>query len=241
MNMKIVLPTAMTAVLAFSSLAAIAAPATLDGKHYQGIAKIPGQPIDCWVDLECDATDFDFNVAETFKFSAGYMATATGDNMNIKVTVPGGAVTTFTSSDAGSSLEGKITLNGQALSVWVLQVPSTLTPSAKTGAELDAVVGSSDGYTAFVRIGLPNGQLMCATSEFALNSADHTFSMTCDSPTISQIFGKMHGSYQVNGSDLVMTDASGNTVTGKIYDEGYYINVPMGTAQGIELSLILIR
>lgn len=51
----------------------------------------------------------------------------------------------------------------------------------------------------------------------------------------------MHGSYQVNDSDLVMTDASGNTVTGKIYDEGYYINVPMGTAQGIELSLILIR
>lgn len=238
--MKILKTIALTVLMAVA-VPAFAAGADLNGKHYQGIAKIKGQPVDCWVNMIFDDTDIEFNIAETFRFGAGYTATAVGDKVTVKATVPGSGATTFTSADGGSTFEGKVSLNGQSLDLWVLEVPATLTPSTKSTADLEAVVGAADGYTAFVLVGLPNGQQMCATSEFAFKAADKSFSMTCDAPSLQSIFGSMHGSYSVDGLALKMTDSTGKTVSGTIYDDGYYIKVPMGSASGVTLSLVLIK
>lgn len=240
MKKKALLSVALTFAMAADCIPASAA-ANLDGWRYQGIAKIKGQPIDCWVDMRLDDTDIDFNVAEMFKFGAEYTVTSAGDKMTVSAKVPGSQAATFSSTDAGSSLQGKVTLNGQMFDMWVLKVPAEPKASSKPAEELAAVVGAPDGYTSFVLVGLPGGQLMSATSDFVLDAADNTFKMTCDTPTVQQIFSNMHGSYRVEGSELVLTDSTGKTVRGNICDDGYYITVPIGSAQGISLSLVLIR
>lgn len=218
-----------------------AAPSPLNGKHYQGIGKIKGQPIDCWVDLLFDDSDVEINVSDTYRFAASYTAKTVGNKTTVSAKIPGSPAATFTSTDGSSTLQGKLTLNGQAIDIWVLSVPAKLKQADKPAAELEKVVGDPDGYTAFVLIGLPNGQKMCATSDFVFNAADKSFNMTCDSPSIQKIFSTMHGSYRVDGNELVMTDATGKTVRGTLYDDGYYIKVPMGSASGITLSLVLIK
>lgn len=236
--------TRFTAIVAlFIMFATFGASAAVDlnGKHYQGIGKIKGQPIDCWVDMNFDDTDIEFDVAKSFNFGAGYTAKALGDKVTVTAKVPGSAPAVLTSTDGGSSFQGKVSLNGQAIDLWVLSVPASIEPSDKPAADLEAVIGAPDGYTAFVLVGLPDGQLMCATSEFAFNGADKTFRMTCDAPSLQKIFSTMQGSYKIEGSNLVMTDSKGNTTTGTICDDGYYLKVPMGSAQGITLTLIMIK
>ena len=82
---------------------------------------------------------------------------------------------------------------------------------------------------------------MSATSDCTLNTADHTFTMTCDSPAMQKIFGNMQGTYKVEGDAIVLTDSTGKTVTGTIYLDGMYVAIPIGSAGGMDLSLILIR
>ena len=82
---------------------------------------------------------------------------------------------------------------------------------------------------------------MSATSDFALNADDHTFSMTCDSQGMQKIFGKMQGKYAVRDGKIIMTDSSGKVVEGTVYDNGKYVTVPMGKSSGLTLDLILIR
>lgn len=229
------------AVIVMAVISFTASAADLNGKHYQGLAKIKGQPIDCWVDMNFDDTNIAFNVAEAFNFNAGYTLKAVGDKLTVTAKIPGGQATTLTSADGGSTFTGKISLNGQPVELWMLNVPASITPSTKPASELETVIGNADGYTAFVQIGLGNGQLMCATSDFAFNGTDKTFKMTCDTPALQQIFSTMHGTYSVDGSQIVMTDSTGKTVKGSICDDGYYLKIPMGSAQGITLTLILIK
>lgn len=236
--------TRFTAIVAlFIMFATFGASAAVDlnGKHYQGIGKIKGQPIDCWVDMNFDDTDIEFNVSDAYKFGASYTAKAVGDKVTVTAKVPGAVATTLTSTDGGSTFQGNISLNGQALNLWVLNVPAKIKPSEKPAAELESVIGDPDGYTAFVLVSLPGGQQMCATSEFAFNGGDKTFRMTCDSPSLQKIFGNMQGSYTVDGSEIVMTDSTGKTVRGSICDDGYYLKIPMGSAQGITLTFVLIK
>lgn len=217
------------------------APADLNKYHYQGIGKIPGQPIDSWVDFLFDDTDIEINVSDTYNFAASYKATKVGDKITISLKAPGRPATTLTSTDSGSTLTGKLALYGQTLDLWLLKVPRRLKPAAIPASELEGVIGSEDGYTAFVLIGLADGKTMCATSDFLFNPADKSFKMTCDSPSLQKIFSTMQGTYSVQGSDVVLTDSTGKTVKGTAYDDGYYIKVPLGSASGITLTLVLIR
>ncbi|MBD5232449.1 MAG: hypothetical protein HDS66_09930 [Bacteroidales bacterium] len=211
------------------------------GCRYQGIGKIQGQPIDAWVNMTVDDGDLEFNMANTFDFAAEYTVSGTGDNATMSVKMPGSGTVPLKTADGGSSITGSFTRLGQKIDLWLLRIPTQLTPSTLPASELDGIVGSSDGYTSFVTIKLPNGQEMCATSDFILSAADHSFKMTCDSPAMQKIFGTMQGSYQVNGSNLVLTDATGKTSSGEICDNGNYIKIPMGSAQGMTLNLVLIR
>lgn len=230
-----------------SALAAIlltlfgASAAGLNGSRYQGIAKIKGQPIDCWVDMNFDDTDIEFNIANTFNFGAGYTLNSAGDNWTVTAKVPGSAPAKLTSDNGGGTLQGNISLNGNSLALWVLKVPATLTPSDKPAAELEKVIGDADGYTAFVIIDLPGGQKMCATSEISFDAANKTYKMSCDSPSLQKIFSTAYGSYKVEGSSLVLTDAAGHVTQGSIYDDGYYLKAPMGSESGITLTLVMIK
>lgn len=211
------------------------------GCHYQGIGKIKGEPVDAWVNMTVDDGDLEFNMANAFDFAAEYTLTNQAGKAIMKVKMPGSGVVALTSTDGGSTLTGSFTRQGQQIDLWLLRIPTKLTASTLPDSELDAIVDSGDGYTAFVTISLPSGQEMCATSEFMLTSADHSFKMTCDSPIVQKIFGTMHGSYKVDGHTLVLTDATGKSVSGEICDDGNYISLPMGGAQGITLNLVLIR
>ena len=228
-------------LLAFACSFGAYAATDLDGNHYQGIGKLAGEAVDFWVDMKLDDTDIDFNVSETFKFSASYKATAVGDKLTVKATLPGNKPCKFTSSDGGSSLQGKMSINGKMLDVWALKVPSKLTPTTLPVEKLAPIVGSGDGYTAFVLIGLPQGQVMCSPAEFSLDGNTGTWKMTCDTPALQKMFSTAHGNYSVSGSELLLTDSTGARVTGTIYDDGNYIRVPAGSAQGISLTYLLIR
>lgn len=211
------------------------------GCHYQGIGKIKGQPIDAWVNMVVDDGDLEFNMANSFEFAAEYTATGQGDNATMNVKMPGSGTVPLKTTDGGSTLTGKFTRLDQQIDLWLLRIPAKLTASTLPSAQLDEIVGSADGYTAFVTVALPSGQQMCATSEFTLSAADHSFRMICDSPAVQKIFGTMQGSYKVDGSNLILTDSTGKTVSGEICDDGNYITLPMGSAQGITLKLVLIR
>ncbi|MDE6243474.1 MAG: hypothetical protein K2M14_05635, partial [Muribaculaceae bacterium] len=163
------------------------------GCRYQGIGKIQGQPIDAWVNMTVDDGDLEFNMANTFDFAAEYTVSGTGDNATMSVKMPGSGTVPLKTADGGSSITGSFNRLGQKIDLWLLRIPTQLTPSTLPASELDGIVGSSDGYTSFVTIKLPNGQEMCATSDFTLSAADHSFKMTCDSPAMQKIFGTMQG------------------------------------------------
>ena len=134
-----------------------------------------------------------------------------------------------------------MSLNGKMLDVWALKIPSKLTLTTLPIEELTSIIGSGDGYTAFVLIGLPQGQVMCSPAEFSIDSNTNTWKMTCDTPALQKIFSTAHGNFSVTGSQLLLTDSTGIQVTGTIYDNGNYIRVPAGEAQGISLTYLLIR
>lgn len=211
------------------------------GTRYQGIGKIKGQPIDAWVNMTIDDGDLEFNMANSFEFAAEYTSTGQGQTGTMTVKMPGSGTVPLKTTDGGATLTGSFTRLDQKIELWLLRIPMQLTASTLPTAELDEIVGSSDGYTAFVTVALPNGQEMCATSEFTLSQGDHSFKMICDSPAVQKIFGTMHGSYKVDGNNLVLTDSTGKTAQGAICDDGNYIKIPMGSAQGTTLNLVLIR
>lgn len=226
-------------LMALTMLAAHAV--TFNGNHYEGIAKLAGQPIDFWTVTNMDDEDIQINLGEAFKFMAGYTAKTVGQTTTLTLKAPGGGTGSLKTADNGESLEGSISINGQSFKLWLLKVPKKKAASTLSADELAATVGSPDGYTAFVRVSMPNGGKMSATSDFSLNAGSKTFKMTCDSPAMQKIFGTMQGSYSIEGDKIVMHDSAGKTVTGTIYNDGTYIEVPMGSAQGMTLDLILIR
>ena len=228
------------AVLAFMAVFS-AFSADFNGARYDGIAKLGGQPIDFWTVISFDNGKAVVNMANTTKFRGAYEQTTADGKTTVTITTTSGSKIVLTSSDDGASLVGKLSSFGKDYDVWVLKVSATQTASTLPDSELDAVVGSSDGYTAFVRVMMPNGALMSATSDFALNADDHTFSMTCDSQGMQKIFGKMQGKYAVRDGKIIMTDSSGKVVEGTVYDNGKYVTVPMGKSSGLTLDLILIR
>lgn len=211
------------------------------GSHYQGIGKIKGQPVDVWIDMVVDDGDLDFNMANSINCTAEYTVSGQGANPTLTIKMPGSGSVPLKTTDGGLSLTGKLTRMGQQIDLWLLKIPTKLTASSLPDEKLDAIVGSSDGYTAFVIVDMPDGQKMCVTSDFSLSSGDHSFKLVCDSPAMQKIFSKCYGSYKVVDGGLVLTDATGVTTSGKILDDGTYITVPMGSAQGMKLTLILIR
>lgn len=172
---------------------------TFEGSHYEGIAKMAGQPIDFWTVLNFDDEDAMFNLANQFKLSGQYTAKTVGTTTTLTVKMSNGKTETFKTSDNGGSLEGTLSANGNSFKVWLLKVPAKKVASTLPNEELASIIGSKDGYTAFVKVNM-NGAEMSATSDFTFNSANNSFKMTCDSQVMQKIFGTMQGTYSVEGA-----------------------------------------
>ena len=217
-----------------------ASAASLAGKHYEGIGKAAGQAVDFWVTIDFDDEDAEYNVADAYDFAGAYTVSKTASAMTVSVKAPGGKRITLKSTDGGASFEGSVTLNGQVVKLWVVEVPSRHKACDLPADKLTDVLCSPDGYTSFIRISMPTGGEMCVASDFTFN-ADGTYTITCDSPSMQKIFGNMKGTFKVEGSEVTLTDSTGKVVTGKVYDNGIYITIPFGSAQGMTLRMVLIR
>lgn len=226
-------------VLLFSAFNAEAAAFNMEGKVYEGIGKLAGQPLDFWTTVTFDDEDADISIAGAFTLSGAYTATKTGQTVSLSVKMANGKSYMLKSTDGGSSFQGDVTLNGQTVKLWVLEVAATHKAADLTPEELKNILTSPDGYTSFIIVGI-NGGKMSVTSDFTFNS-DGTYTLTCDSPAIQKIFGNAKGTFTVGQSYVTLTDSTGKTVTGKIYDNGTYIDIPFGTSGGTTLSMVLIR
>lgn len=207
---------------------------------YEGIAKVEGHPMDFWTTINFNGDQVRIKLASSVTIKGDYTLTSNGDKCNLIIDSTTGKHIELSSADGGSTFEGTVPFRGQNAKVWLLRVPKEHTPCSMPDNELDKIVGSSDGYTAFVRIKMQN-MLLSATSDFSLNSANHTFSMKCDTEGLQKIFSNMHGSYSVSDGKIIMKDSAGMTVTGSIYDNGLYIVIPMANSGGMEVELVLIR
>lgn len=221
-------------VTAFNCLAA---PANLKGCKYVGIAKVNGSPIDFWVSVEFDTQDAEVNVGNAYNFFALY--TASGDSNTITIDVPGSPKCILKSQDKGESCQGTLTINGNSMKLWLLKIPRKLKIAEVETEELRKIVSSPEGYTSFVQLS-KGGGLFCVTSDFFFHK-DGLFEISCDSPSLQQIFENMRGRFDIEGSQVNLNLNSGASITGTIYDNGNYISIPVGTKDGMDMTVILIR
>ena len=212
----------------------------LNKYYYQGIGKIPDKPLDYWVTLEFDDEDADFNIADMFKFMGGYKCIDKGKDINISVEIPGSSKATLTSKDNGLSISGKVQTYEGPVQLWLLKVPRKLKKSTLSDSELEPIIASSDGYTCFAILKPQGGGKLSVTSEFSFTPGNR-FKMICDSPSVQEIFKNFEGNYSITEGVITLKTDSGTVLKGNIYDDGNYLMIPVGTKNGMDLTLVLIR
>ena len=212
----------------------------LNGNFYEGLIKMPGQPMDVFGSLSLSTSDATLNFPGAAEFAGTYKATETAGKMAVNLTSEyfNGILA---SQDKGSSLDGTLKMNGQQLKVWFVKVNPNHSVPELGDSELATIIGNPDGYTAFI-IGEQGGQKACFPADMILNGADNTFAMTFDNATVQRIFSNLQGQYTVTDKQLeIITDSKGIKLSGKIYDDGTYISIPMGSKEGIKFTMLLIR
>lgn len=224
--------------MAIIGLVLTASAINYNGAHFQGIGKVAGKPLDFWVDIEMDDEEADFNIGNINKLTAEYKAGGTTSKPTFSVQVPRSTAAVFKSDDGGESYTGTIKINGLTIDLWFLKVPRKLKPSQLTDEELNKIISSPDGYTCFAQLET-QGILACVTADFTFD--DGHFDMQCDSSEIQKMFSNFNGTYSIENGQLNLVAAVGTKLTGKIYDNGKYLVVPVGSKGGMTLKLILIR
>lgn len=214
--------------------------ANISGTKYIGMASFPGQPIDLWVSVDFAEADANMSLAGSYSFDGKYTATTTGATMNVSIPFNEKIKAKLKSSDKGGSMEGTLSMNGTAVKLWMVKIPSQLKQDDLSGENLEKVFSASDGYTALVKIQQGDG-LLCVPADFTVDAGSKNWQMKFDNAAIQKMFGTSQGSYSVSGTDINMTDSAGLEIICKSYDNGNYLEAPMGSAQGMTLTLILIR
>ena len=216
----------------------VASALNLNRAQYVGIGKIDGAPLDFWTTLEFDDEDGEVNIGNVYKFLAAYNKSESAGNINVTLTVPGNKKCVLKSTDGGESFQGVMPLN-KTINLWLLKVPSKLKVADGTSEDLYQTISSPDGYTSFVQL-RKGGGVFSVTSEFLL-AEDNYFSIVCDTPSLQEIFTNIRGTYSVEDNKLILKLVTGNTLTGTIYNDGNYITIPVGSKDGMEMTIILIR
>lgn len=236
----------LTAFLLFS-IPFVASALKMTGKHYQGIAKnTDGSPVEFWVDLEFDDEDASVSIGEAYSFIAPYKISGTDKKTIISTRLPGfGTPLNFVTTDGGESLTAEFDVPDEKrkakLNLWVLKVPRKLKKTTSPYEETLNTITDKDGYTCFIKIN--RGELeYCVTADAFFNSGGG-FSVEQDGKMLSAMFSdKLTGTFKVDGADISLS-LSGSTYKGTIYDEGNYIQVPLGQWESStgSVTLILIK
>lgn len=209
-----------------------------NGAHFQGIGKVAGKPMDYWVDIEMDDEEADISIGELYRFTGVYTASGTTARPAFTVNIPRVGKVLFQSDDKGESYTGTVKHNNETIQLWFLKVPRKLKASQLPDNELYDIISSPDGYTCFAQLET-RGTLLCVTSDFSFD--DGSFQMMCDSAEIQKMFSNFKGTYSVEGGSLNLVASTGTKMNGKIYDNGKYLEIPVGSKGGMTLKLILIR
>lgn len=222
------------------SKSATGATVSLADSYYEGIMKIAGQPMDLYISVKLtSATEGSLNMGGMGEMPITYSATKSGGKMSVKLSNKA-ISSSLTSKDKGSSLEGTLSLPSAKAEVWLVKVNETHTAPTVSDEELTTIVGSPDGYTAFV-IGEQKGQKVCFTADCVLKGTDNTWAVTFDNATAQNIFGNMQGTYSIENGKLLAEDSAGKTSTADIYDDGTYIIFPLGSGNGFTFNMVLVR
>ncbi len=232
-------PAAKAGVKSATKAAAAAKKVDLNGYYYEGALKMEGSAGDLFSTLGFEGTEATVDFADALTLPVGYTATEATGKMTVKLSSDK-VSSTLTSDDKGESFTGSLTLGRNTAKAWYVKVKKDHVVPTIEDSQLEEIVGSPDGYTAFV-IGEQGGQKMCFMADAVFKAAGKSYTVTFDNATLQKVFGKMAGPYSVKDKVLTMTDEDGSTISGKVYDDGTYIMLPMPGAQGFDFSLILIR
>ena len=221
------------------TLDCLAATSNLKGFNYVGIGKVDGSPIDFWASIEFDDQDAEVNVGNVYNFLASYTLSSKGSTNTISLSVPGSPKCVLQSNDNGESCKGTLSINGKSIKLWLLKVPRKLKKAEQSEEELTKILTSSEGYTSFVKLGKAGG-LFSVTSDFFFHK-DGRFGISCDTPSLQQMFENIKGAFNVEGSEIKLKLDTGSTISGNIYDNGNYIIIPVGMKDGMDMTIVLIR
>lgn len=228
------------AFLAIFILTAFTAKAIkLEGAHYEGIGKIDGKPLDYWVTIEFDDEDAEVSLGNVSNFTGEYSQTGSGTNVTVTIKVPGGNKGILKTTDGGESFEGNMKTHAGDVKLWILKVAGRHKKVEMGAEDLMKTLSSPDGYTSFVKLTQSEGTA-CVTSDFEF-TPEGRFGITCDTPSLQEIFAKIKGKYSVEDSEVKLITDNGQTLTGTIYDNGNYITIPVGSKSGMNITIILIR
>ena len=211
----------------------------MKGCRYVGVGKMEGNPIDFWASIEFDEQDAEINVGNVFNFFAPYTLSGTGNNTFVTLVIPGSPKLILKSQDNGESFQGTLTINGKNIELWLLKVANNLKEVTEDAEELTEILSSPEGYTSFVQLSKAGG-LFSVTSDFFFHK-DGRFGISCDMPSLQQIFENIKGVFNVEGSEVKLRLDTGSTISGIIYDNGNYIKIPVGRKDGMDMTIILIR
>lgn len=211
----------------------------LNKAHYQGIAKMKGQTVDFWVNVDFDDEDAEIDFGEKLNVMGAYTKTESGKNITLNIKVPAAPNAIFKSTDGGSTFQGKIKVGGIDYDVWVLKVPAKLKKAEQSDDELKTILSSPDGYTSFCIFNTGEG-ICSVTCDFEF-SPDGQFNLICDSAGMQDIFRNFKGTYSISDGTVTLNSVAGVSFSGTIYDNGNYLKIPVGKKDGISLTLVLIR
>lgn len=214
--------------------------ANIADTKYIGLGSASGQPIDFWIEFNFEATEATMSMAGAYSFDGKYNATTTGKTINVSIPFNEKIKANLKSTDNGSSMEGILNLNGNSVKLWLVKIPQTLTEDNLSSDELEKIFSNSDGYTSLVKIRQGDG-LLCVPSDFSTDPNSKTWSMRFDNSYMQKMFNKFEGTYSVSGSNIELVFSSGLKKIVKSYDNGNYIEVPLGSSHGMTFTLILIR
>lgn len=212
-------------------------PISLDGKKYVGIVKLPGQPIDGWVEMNLNSDNSTIFLAQD-NLPISYTATKNGSNINLNLNFNGKFPSTIKSTDGGSSFSGPLKLPTQ-MNLWLVEVPAKQTPVNMSDAELEEIICSPDGYTGFVKV--TKGSLIAScTTEFSIDKTNKTWKLDFDSPQIQNLFSLKEGTYKVENNKLILNNGKTDLVFA-VYDDGTYLETSEITGGDKSLGITLIR
>lgn len=211
----------------------------LEGAHYEGIGKIDGKPLDYWVTIEFDDEDAEVSLGNVSNFMGEYTQTGSGANATVTIKVPGGNTGTLKTSDNGESFEGTMKTHAGNVKLWILKVAGRHKKVEMGAAELKETVSAPEGYTSFVKL-TQTSVTACVTSDFEF-TPEGRFGITCDTPSLQEMFANIKGTYTIEGSEIKLTTDNGQTLTGTVYDKGNYITIPVGSKGGMDMTIVLIR